>query len=98
LLDVSGALVHFGGTGGNKIIVNNGTAPTATLSGLPVSATSGGTITIGPHPVKNPSLGTIQATGSLIQASNGGTVNITANAASGSGASLAAQQPVLKVK
>jgi len=78
LLDVSGALVNFGGTGGNQIVVNNGITPTATLSGLPVSTTTGGTVTIGSNPVKNPSLGTISVTGSLIQATNNGTVNITA--------------------
>ncbi len=79
-LSVSGALVNFGGTGGNQIIVNNSIAPTATLSGLPVSATTGGSIAIGPNPVKNPSLGNISVTGSLIEASNNGVVNITAPA------------------
>lgn len=67
---------NFGGTGGNKIIVNNSITPTATLSGLPVSATHGGTTNIGPNPVKNASLGNISVTGSLISATNGGTVNI----------------------
>jgi hypothetical protein len=74
----AGALVSFGGTGGNKIVVNNSIAPTATLSGLPVSATSGASIAIGPNPVKNPSLGNISVSGSLIQATNGGKVSITA--------------------
>ena len=77
-LDVSGALVNFGGTGGNKIIVNNSITPTATLSGLAVSATSGAKINIGPNPVINPGLGTISATGSLIQATNNGQVSIKA--------------------
>jgi hypothetical protein len=76
LLDVSGALVNFGGSGGNKIVVNNSIAPTATLSGLPVSATWGGSVSIGPNPVKNPSLGSISVNGSLISATNGGTVKI----------------------
>ena len=75
LLDVSGALVNFGGTGGNKIVVNNSIAPTATLSGLPVSATYGGSVSL-TNPVKNPSLGSISVNGSLIQAANGGTVNV----------------------
>jgi hypothetical protein len=74
----AGALVSFGGTGGNKIVVNNSIAPTATLSGLPVSATSGASIAIGPNPVKNPSLGSISVNGSLIQATNGGKVSINA--------------------
>ena len=75
-LSVSGALVNFGGTGGNKIVVNNGIAPTATLNGLPVSATLGGSVNIGPNPVTNPSLGNISVTGSLISATNGGKVDI----------------------
>ncbi|MBI4490450.1 MAG: hypothetical protein HY694_15310, partial [Deltaproteobacteria bacterium] len=78
LLNVSGALVNFGGTGGNKIIVNNSITPTATLSGLPVSATFGGAVSIGPNPVNNPSLGNISVTGSLISATNGGKVDIKA--------------------
>ncbi len=78
LLDVSGALVNFGGTGGNQIVVNNNIAPTATLSGLPVSATTGGSVTIGPNPVKNPALGNISVNGSLISATQGGSVNIAA--------------------
>ncbi len=77
-LSVSGALVNFGGTGGNKIIVNNSITPTATLSGLPVSATFGGAVNIGPNPVKNPSMGNISVTGSLISATNGGSVDIKA--------------------
>ena len=78
LLDVSGALVNFGGTGGNQIVVNNTITPTATLNGLPVSTANGGTVAIGSNPVKNPSLGTISVTGSLIQVTNNGTVNIAA--------------------
>jgi len=77
-LNVSGALVNFGGTGGNQIVVNNSITPTATLSGIPVSATSGGSISIGPNPVTNPALGTILVTGSLIEASNNGQVTISA--------------------
>ncbi len=79
-LNVNGVLVNFGGTGGNQIVVNNAIAPSTTLSGLPVSATGGGTINIGPNPVKNPGLGniTVNGGGSLIQATNDGTVNITA--------------------
>ncbi|HXH12088.1 MAG TPA: FecR domain-containing protein [Alphaproteobacteria bacterium] len=80
LLNVSGALVFFGGAGGNQIVVNNNIAPTATLSGIPVSATTGGSITIGPDPITNPDLGslTVSPGGSAIQATNGGTVTIAA--------------------
>ncbi len=80
LLDVTGALVNFGGTGGNQIVVNNAIAPTATKSGLLVSETGGGAVFIGPIPVKNPGLGsiTVNGGGSLIQATNSGVVNITA--------------------
>ncbi|MGH8065362.1 MAG: FecR domain-containing protein [Candidatus Entotheonellia bacterium] len=80
LLNVSGALVAFGGTGGNAIVVNNTIAPTSMQSGLPVSATGGGSIVIGPNPVKEPTLGSISVSpgGSLIQATGGGTVTITA--------------------
>jgi hypothetical protein len=77
-LNVGGALAQFGGTGGNQIVVNNNIKPTATMSGLGVSATHGGSVTIGPHPVVNPNLGKISVKGSLIQANNGGTVTITA--------------------
>jgi FecR protein len=76
LLAVNGALVNFAGTGGNKIVVNNSLIPTAILSGLPVSATNGGNISIGPNPVSNPNGGKISVSGSLIQATNNGQVNI----------------------
>lgn len=80
MLNVSGALVFFGGAGGNQIVVNNAIAPTATMSGLPVNTTTGGTISIGPNPVTNPALGSITVTsgGSLIQATSGGSVSIAA--------------------
>jgi hypothetical protein len=80
LLNVGGALVAFGGTGGNSIVVTNPIAPTATPSGLPVSATAGGSITLGPNAVKEPTLGRISVSpgGSLIQATGGGAVTITA--------------------
>jgi hypothetical protein len=73
-LSVTGSLVNFGGSGGNQIIVNNGIAPTATLSGIPVSGTN---ISI-TNPIKNPGLGsiTVNGGGSLIQTTNGGRVTI----------------------
>ena len=80
LVQTVGALVAFGGTGGNAIVVTNAIAPTSMQSGLPVSATGGGSISIGPNPVKEPTLGSISVSpgGSLIQATGGGTVTITA--------------------
>jgi hypothetical protein len=83
LLNVTGSLVNFGGSGGNQIVVNNNITPTAVLTqagvnGIGISATGGGSISVGPNLVKNPTLGTISVTGSLIQATNGGTVNIGA--------------------
>jgi FecR protein len=80
LLNVGGALVFFGGSGGNQIIVNNSIPPTALPGGMPVSATTGGSITIGPNPVTNPGLGSFAVSpgGSVLQATNGGTVNVGA--------------------
>lgn len=76
-LNVSGALVNFGGTGGNQVIISNNISSTSTLSGIPVN-TDRNSISIGPNPIKNPSLGTFTVTGSAIQAINGGKVTITA--------------------
>ncbi len=79
-LNVSGALVNFGGSGGNLIVVNNsicGGACTVT-SGIQVS---GSNIVIGPNPIKNPGLGSISVSGAntaVIQTTNGGKVTITA--------------------
>lgn len=88
LLDVGGALVNFGGSGGNQIVVNNNIAPnqinpTAT-AGIPVSGTN---ISV-TNPIKNPALGSIlingaavgasaNFTGSLIQTQNGGRVTVS---------------------
>jgi hypothetical protein len=78
-LTVTGALVNFGGTGGNQVIINNTITPNLLPSGVPVSVTgSGSSVTIGPNPIKNPSLGAFSVTGSAIQATNGGRVTITA--------------------
>jgi hypothetical protein len=78
LLNVGGALVFFGGTGGNQIVVNNSIPPTAIPGGIPVSTATGGSVTIGPNPVTNPGLGTITVSpgGSVIQATGGGTVRV----------------------
>jgi hypothetical protein len=79
-LNVSGALVNFGPIGGNQIVVNNSICVSActVTSGIQVS---GSDITIGPAPIKNPSLGTISVSGTntaVIQTTSGGKVNITA--------------------
>jgi len=85
-LYVSGALVNFGGTGGNQLIINNSISPTTT-SGVPVYNDTSSSISIGPYPIKNSSLGTATVngvsfpgsgpyTGSVIKATNGGSVNI----------------------
>lgn len=83
-----GALVNFGGSGNNKIIVNNtlcsGACATKGGSGvqaIQVKEGTAGSITIGSNPIKNSSLGTITYQGSntaLIQTGSSGKVNITA--------------------
>jgi len=76
-LDVTGALVNFGGTGGNTIIVRNGlcggTCATKGASSINVLEQTGGTITISGTDVKNPSLGSfdVGSTDAVIQARNG---------------------------
>jgi hypothetical protein len=91
-LTVTGALVNFGGIGGNQVIIINTITPTATLNGgIPVSQPVAGSISIpGSNPIKNPSLGTVTVngtpvtptggayTGSVIQVTNGGRVTISA--------------------
>lgn len=84
-LHITGGLINFGGTGGNQVIINNTVTPTATLSGIPVSQTgAGSSVNIGPNPIKNPGLGTLNVTcpgdcsGSVIRATNGGRVTIIA--------------------
>jgi len=78
-LNVTGSLVNFGGSGGNQIIVNNNIAPTATLSGIAVSTAGGGGAISITNPIRNPALGGISVTGSLIQTTNGGRVTISGN-------------------
>ena len=86
-LTVTGALVNFGGTGGNQLIINNSISPNYILNGVPVSKDAYN-ISISGSPIKNPSLGTATVngvslippvgpyTGSVIKATNGGTVTI----------------------
>ena len=83
LLNVAGALVEFGGFGGNQIIVrNNLCSPSCSLvKGVPVLLGTGGQVFIpGNNPVINPSLGTVDVlpTDALIKATNNGGVNIAA--------------------
>ncbi len=90
-LNVSGALVNFGNTGGNQILVNNNIAITNNRGGLlnnlfPVNIGAGSSIIIGATPVKGDPGGGVNSisvtgtggpgTGVLIQATNNGTVTI----------------------
>jgi len=84
-LDVTGALVNFGGTGGNTIIVRNGlcsgTCATKGASSINILEQTSGTITISGIDIKNPSFGSIDvgSTDAVIQVSNSGTVTIQGN-------------------
>jgi YVTN family beta-propeller protein len=79
ILKVAGALAEVGGSGTNKIIVNNAIAETATKSGIKVHEATGGTVSIGPNPIKGSTVAsTITQNGVVIQAINNGKVNITA--------------------
>jgi hypothetical protein len=85
LLDVAGALVEFGGTGGNQVIVrNNLCSPSCSMvKGVNVLTATGGQVNItGNTPILNPSLGTIDVTttDALIKAVDSGVVNIAAPA------------------
>ncbi len=83
LLDIGGALVEFGGLGGNQIVVrNNMCSPSCTLlKGVPILTATGGVVNIpGNNPVLNPSLGIIDTTSTdaVIKAVDSGIVNIAA--------------------
>jgi len=72
VLNVSGALVAFGGSGGNSIVVNNTARPSATIFGIPISLTGGAQldqVSITGTPIKGSGLGTISFPngGSLIE-------------------------------
>jgi hypothetical protein len=91
-LNVTGALVNFGGTGGNQVIVKNDIPITGFSGGpsnnlVPINQDAPGRINIGLNPVKgDPGGGVnvlsvtsksgITGTGVLIQATNGGRVTI----------------------
>ncbi len=84
-LDVTGALVNFGGTGASTIIVRNGlcsgTCATKGASSINILEQTSGTITISGTDIKNPSFGSIDvgSTDAVIQVSNSGSVNIQGN-------------------
>ena len=76
-LTVTGALVNFGGTGGNQLIVNNSFTPTGTTNGVPFRTETGGIVNIYTStPIKNADKGTTSFTGSVIRATNYGYVTI----------------------
>ncbi len=80
VLSVTGALLDFGNTSGNSLIINNAISPTVTISGIPVSEGTTSSISIGSNPIiNNPGGNTITISGSVIATGiGGGTVNITA--------------------
>ncbi|MCZ6623934.1 MAG: FecR domain-containing protein [Deltaproteobacteria bacterium] len=83
-LSISGALLDFGNTSGNQLIINNPTPPNATSGGvsntlIPVFNSGGGSTSIGINPIINdPGGNTVSITGAAIEATNGGSVSITA--------------------
>jgi hypothetical protein len=88
MIEVAGALVQFGGSGNNIIILNNTLCggACATKGGVGVQAIqvlegNANSITIGPNPIKNSGLGNIQVNANstaVIQTGGSGKVNITA--------------------
>lgn len=75
VMNVNGALVAFGGTGGNLVSVSNGLCPCTTIGGIPVSLTGGAlarnvSIT---GAIKNAGLGSVAANGALIRVDGAGT-------------------------
>ncbi|HET8579032.1 MAG TPA: FecR domain-containing protein [Methylomirabilota bacterium] len=67
---VSGALVAFGGTGGNVVSVANNFCPCTSIAGIPVSLAGGATaaqVSIGAGAIKNASLGTVTQNVALIR-------------------------------
>lgn len=78
VVNVSGALVNFAGTGGNAVnITNTLCAPCTNFSGIPVAVSGGAVVTIGPNPLKNPSLGSLALSNPTL--STGGTAVLVVN-------------------
>jgi hypothetical protein len=77
LLNVNGALIGFGGTGGNMVSVTNSFCPCTTIGGIPVSLTGGaiaGNVSIN-GAIKNSGLGTVNLSpnAALIRVDGAGT-------------------------
>ncbi|MBI2528181.1 MAG: FecR domain-containing protein [Candidatus Rokubacteria bacterium] len=68
VVNISGALLGFNGTGGNAVNVTNALcAPCTSFSGIPVALTGGAlasNVSIGPSPIRNPTLGSLALSGS----------------------------------
>ncbi len=67
---VSGALIAFGGTGGNVVSVANSFCPCTTISGIPVSLAGGATaaqVSIGAGAIRSPALGSVTPNTALIR-------------------------------
>jgi hypothetical protein len=67
---VNGALIAFGGSGGNAVSVSNAFCPCTTISEIPVALSGGATaaqVSIGAGAIKNPSLGSVASNGALIR-------------------------------
>jgi hypothetical protein len=67
---VNGALIAFGGSGGNAVSVSNAFCPCTTIGGIPVALSGGATaaqVSIGAGAIKNPALGSVASNGALIR-------------------------------
>ncbi len=67
---VSGALIAFGGSGGNMVSVANSFCPCTSIGGIPVGLAGGATasqVSIGPGAIKNSALGSVTSNAALIR-------------------------------
>ena len=80
ILSVNGALIGFGGVGGNTVSVANGLCPCTTIGGIPVSLTGGAlaaNVSIN-GAIKNPNLGTLSvAPNAAVIRVDGATTKVT---------------------
>lgn len=61
-VNVAGALINFGGTGGNNVNITNSLCPCTLFSGIPVALQNGAqavNVQIGPNPIRNTGLGQV---------------------------------------